>query len=276
MSFYNQTYKRKNLSSDYKNYYNTFNNTNYYSVRDKMENKYLNQNKENKSTRINKRCTFLKSSAPFYVCNNSGKNGLLIRYNGGPQIKLYPKINKTNLSQSLNRRSTSLKFKRPCGCLSNYNISKYSQFWDYPNYTDNYQTNNYTFHDGENMRYSNGFQTPQCKNKSKLTFKLKKNNVNDNYLGNVGESIYKKEENEKRNDANNDDNNDVNINVNNDVNNDANKQIDKIEEKEESKKSKNIVNYFRIKPKRRFHKVQIFNNYKPFLVDDFKDYADYE
>ena len=126
------------------------------------------------------------------------------------------------------------------------------------------------------MRYSNGFQTPQCKNKSKLTSKLKKNNVNDDYLDKVGESIYKKEENEKRNDANNDVNNDVNINVNNDVNNDANKQIDKIEEKEENKKSKNIVNYFRIKPKRRFHKVQIFNNYKPFLVDDFKDYADYE
>ena len=35
---------------------------------------------------------------------------------------------------------------------------------------------------------------------------------------------------------------------------------------------------YTIKPKigRRFHKVQIFNNYKPFLVDDFREYAKYE
>lgn len=34
-------------------------------------------------------------------------------------------------------------------------------------------------------------------------------------------------------------------------------------------------NYLNLKPRRRFHKTQIFNNYKPFLVDDFKDYGEY-
>ena len=37
-------------------------------------------------------------------------------------------------------------------------------------------------------------------------------------------------------------------------------------------------NYYGATPKykRTFHKTQIFNHYKPFMVDDFKEYADYE
>ena len=269
MSFTNKTYIKDNqndkIMTDYNNYYNTFNsaNTNFFSVRDKMENKHINQNKKNKNIRLN-RNTFLNSSAPFYICNND-KNGMLVRYNGGPQKKIYPRYNNTNLSRFLPNRSTSLRFKRPCGCLSNYNISKYTQFWDYPYYNNNYRKNNLPFLNRENMRYSHRIMTPQYRNNTKITYKLKNNDDNDNFVGNgnVGEYNDKIEENE------------------NEKKNDVKNQLDN-EEKEEKKeeikeeKKNNVLNYFKKQTRRRFHKVQIFNNYKPFLVDDFKDYADYE
>ena len=40
----------------------------------------------------------------------------------------------------------------------------------------------------------------------------------------------------------------------------------------------NVINCYSYRPRfrRTFHKRQIFNNYKPFMVDDFHEYSDYE
>ena len=52
----------------------------------------------------------------------------------------------------------------------------------------------------------------------------------------------------------------------------------KNEENEKTNVQKNIEINCRNRPKshRRFNKVQILNRYKPFLVDDFKDYGGYD
>lgn len=44
------------------------------------------------------------------------------------------------------------------------------------------------------------------------------------------------------------------------------------------KNENKIINSYSYQPRfrRTFHKRQIFNNYKPFMVDDFHEYADYE
>ena len=111
----------------------------------------------------------------------------------------------------------------------------------------------------------------------KITYKLKgkldddkyrinteSNNYTKNNANEVQEQVEKKEEN-----------NDVEY---------AEKQ-ENINEKKEEEQSNDLnnennhkkkYNIFNIRPRRRFHKVQIFNNCKPFLVDDFKDYGYYE
>ena len=82
-----------------------------------------------------------------------------------------------------------------------------------------------------------------------------------------------------------------NYNTNNEYNNNFNNEYNEINneynnEQKANLKDNNIINrnkycgneYLGATPKykRRFHKTQIFNHYKPFMVDDFKEYADYE
>ena len=263
-------YKNEKFMTEYQECYNTFNKSNYSSFRDRMNINNLRQSFNNNNYRSNSYNSFYKSSAPFTCANNTNnKGGLLVHFNGGPKKYLRQFMPKQNLSQFLNNRSSSFKFRRPCGCYSNYNISKYTQCWDYPyhdrpeQYNTNYQMNELPPIDGENMRYSNGANTLQAKNNGKKTFKLKQSGDDGKCVATDSNcENYKNEEIEKKNEDVNQNTNEAKVN----------------EEKKEEKKSdvKNRFYYFNTKPRRRFHKVQIFNNYKPFLVDDFKDYGDYE
>ena len=266
------TYKNEKFMTEYQACYNTFNKSNYSSFRDRMNINNLQHSLNNNNYRSNSYNSFYKSSAPFYCANNmNNKGSLFVHYNGGPKRQFRSILPKENWSQFGNNRSSSFKFKRPCGCYSKYNISKYIQCWDYPyndrvqQYNNNYQMNELPPIDGENMRYSNGFNTAQIGNNGKLTYKLK--NTGDDAKCMATDSNYennKKEEIEKKNDENNQNNNE------------KEEKEEKKENKEKKYEFKNRFYYFNTKPRRRFHKVQIFNNYKPFLVDDFKDYGDYE
>lgn len=291
-----KTPKNKNMkfTSEYQDCYNTFNKTNYSTFKNKT-NKLP---KYNNYYRPNQYNSFFKSSAPFNYYNNMNeKDSLLVRYNGGPQKEYRPFITRENLAKFLRTRSSSIRYKRPCGCYSKYNLAKYSQVWEHPDYEQREQYN--TFYkkkdneqlpyimDNDNMRYSNGFMSPQVTNRNgKISYKLKgnfdnnNNNNNDNYGLNTESNNYGVNKN-----MNDNVNEQENVNVNANENQIENKVVINEEKKEENVENneKNETNSytknyncFNLRPRRRFHKVQIFNNCKPFLVDDFKEYGYYE
>ena len=272
---------------------NTFNKTNYSSFRDKM--KMMNNYKTNSYYKPNPSNSFFKSSAPFNYYNNmKDRDRLLVCYNGGPQKEYNSYITRDNISKFLKRRNNSNRYKRPCGCYSKYNISKYSQVFEHPEYENEYQYS--TFNRGpklpliggdDNLRYSygNGFMTPEMKNKriGKLTYKLKDNYGSENQKIDTESNNLPKNQNAYGNVHENE-----NVNANENINQIENNEVindEKVEENNETIEKKvsngNTIyimkdNCFNIRPKRRFHKVQIFNNYKPFLVDDFKEYGYFE
>lgn len=266
MSFPKRPLTPKNIPpqflSEYHKCYNTFNKSKNLSFRDKIQQsfvhpKYVNFN----NNRPHSYRTFLKSAAPFNYYNDRRDN-LLVCYNGGPKKEFYP-VSRSNFSK--NRTSTSLKFRRPCGCYSKYNLSKYSQVFDpYYNYNNFYQGQELPSIDNNiNSRYSdenymNKFDKPKIRNKGgKISYKLKEN----------VEDFQREEKEEER--MCTEPSNKENIESKNRV----------VDEKINTGKSMNDdfrkKNYLNLKPRRRFHKTQIFNNYKPFLVDDFKDYGEY-
>jgi hypothetical protein len=271
------------------NHYNSFNNANLSSIREKIKKKSYNLNYNNFRPNSSKYNTFLKSSAPFKYCNNiNNKDSLVVYYNGGPRKQFCPLITRENLSQYLKNRSTSFRFKRPCGCYSNVYSSKYIQEYQYPNYErkEHYNTfckeNNLpNICDNENIRHSKGFMSPQIltRKNGKITYKLKGNLDDDKYRINtesnnytknknieVQEQVEKKEKEEINDLEYEEKQGDINEKKEEEESNDLNNE----------KNQKKKYNIFNIRPRRRFHKVQIFNNCKPFLVDDFKDYGYYE
>ena len=211
---------------------------------------------------------------------------MVVYYNGGPRKQFCPLITRENLSQYLKNRSTSFRFKRPCGCYSNFYSSKYRQDYQYPNYErkEHYNTfckgNNLpNICDNENIRHSNRFMTPQISSRKneKITYKLKGNLDDDKYRINTESNNYTKnksievqEQVEKK-----EENNDVEFEERQDNINEK-KEEEEYNDLNNEKNHKKKYNIFNIRPRRRFHKVQIFNNCKPFLVDDFKDYGYYE
>ena len=286
MSFYQRAKTPKNgkdkFLTEYQDHYNTFNKTNLSSFRDKIKKKAYNSPYNNYMPNSYKYTTFMKSSAPFNYYNNmNDRNGLLVCYNGGPRKEFRPIITRDNLAQILRNRSNSFKYRKPCGCYSNFYCSKYTPEYEYPNYErrDNYntyhrenkETNLPYIYDNENLRHSHDFMSPQMglRKNEKITYKLKgnldeeKNRINTD--SNACECNQNKnpeiEEQEKKEE----------------IHEEKKEEINEEEKKEkiENNNRKNL-NCFNLRPRRRFHKVQIFNNCKPFLVDDFKEYGYYE
>ena len=274
-------YSKINNITEVQDHYNTFNKTNYSSFRDKIKlknNKIYNSNYNAFNPNPYNTTTFFRSTAPFNYYNKANdRNGLLICYNGGPRKKYNPLITRDNLSQYLKNRSNSLKYRRPCGCYSKYYSSKYRPEYDYPNFERSQQYNTFYKHNNfnnlpnisgnDNLRYSYDFMTPKIENKKKITYKLKGNSDSGNNRLNTDINNYQnleaenQEQNAKKEEVVEENHEEVKAEINNE------------NEKNENKKK---FNYFNLKPRRRFHKVQIFNNYKPFLVDDFKEYGYYE
>ena len=282
MSFTQRTITPKNAQikylSQYPDYYNTFNKAKFSSFKDKMKNSSYKPDYNNYRSNQYNFNTFYKASSPFnYINNKNDKDGLLVCYNGGPRKQFHPLITKDNLNQILkNRRSISTRYKRPCGCYSNYNISKYSQEYIYPNYEYNnyYKSNNLPYiGDNVNARYTNqnDYISPRMGNK-KITYKLKdNNNVNaEDYRNNTEANNYPNNNNIEM------EKNEENQNKNKGEVCEENIEEKKEELKEENENDKKSFTYFNLKPRRSFRKVQIFNNFKPFLVDDFKEYGYYE
>jgi len=254
--------KRSNISKDlpapfsteYHETYNTFNKAKFPNLRDKMNN----SSKFRNYTQNTAYKTFLKSSSPFNYYNNE-RNNLQVNFNGGPKREFAPILSKTNLMN----RSSSLRYKRPCGCPSKYNISKYSECYE-PEYENNlyrnYGTYQYNQRDlpyintRDNLRYSNDFNRNEYGSSGFYTDRYNNTPQVKNVSGKIKYKL-----------------NDYRMNTDNNNEKLENKNNNKNEEDYNNKK-----NFFKVATRRTFRKTQIFNNYKPFLVDDFRDYGDYE
>lgn len=271
------TNSRIKFLTEYRDYQNTFNNAGLTTFRDKLKKKSFNRNFNKNKT--NPYATFLKSSAPFKYYNND-KEKLLVCYNGGPKKEFRPIITRENLAKFLKNTKNLFRFRRPCGCFSNKNLQKYECI-NYP-YKEHYDTYYQKqklpqINESDNIRYSNRLCSPQLDNRAhgKITYKLKNNFNNENYRINTESNNYEKNKIENKENKEEKKNNEE---LNSELNEykEEEKVIERKAEKPYKKSYYNFFNISNIRPRTSFRKIQIFNNCKPFLVDEFKDYGYYE
>lgn len=202
-----------------------------YKIEDNKSNRYAQQFNEYRPPQPH---TFLQSMAPFnYYRNNINNGKVLINFNGGLITSMNPKGKKDHLSNYFrNNKSISLKYRRPCGCSAKYNSAKYTPIYPLDEYDESIINN-------------------------KTNYKLK----NTSYI--------KPQKNQ---------NNFLDESKNDNANLIENNKSQKLEIKEGIKGEffdnkydiRRYINFMQnLKKRRKFHKNQIFNNYKPFLVDDY-------
>ena len=197
-----------------------------------------------------------------YFNNPTEKDSFVPCFKNYAKRELNPLVTRQDLAKYLKYNGGLIKHQRPCNSCSRINNGNYGRnYYNINHKSFPFINGNFT---GTNFRITNGFNTPyQTRNNRSQHLRYKIRDY-DNYNTN--------------NDYNNQYNNE---NINNEyAENDKEKKEDmKNIKKENEIISKNkYINYYGATPnyKRTFHKTQIFNHYKPFMVDDFKEYADYE
>jgi hypothetical protein len=200
--------------------------------------------------------SFLYSSAPFnYYKNPADKNTFLVSYNGGPKNQLHSFIKREDLKNYLYNKKLVYPNKKPCGCISNYYNPKLARSQSYndfrydnindevnkSNQVNNFIKKNYPSANG-NIRTFKRYMTPnhfRMSNDGKIILTLKKFR-NDEFNNNLRYEIQKNNENN---------------------------------EKIRNSFDSSFYN-FRPRFSNSFHKTQIFNRCKPFLVDQFQEFPD--
>jgi hypothetical protein len=201
-----------------------------YKIEDNKSNRYIQQFNEYRPPHPH---TFLQSMAPFNYYGNNGK--FLINFNGGPITSTNPKAKKAHLFCDFrNNKSMSLKYRRPCGCPANYNSAKYTPIYPYGECDESIKANKTTY------KLKNKSYSKSQKNKNKFFIESRNDNAKNELI--------------------------------------ENNKSQKVEIKEGIKSEffdnkydfRRYINFMQnLKKMRLFHKNQIFNNYKPFLVDDY-------
>ena len=205
--------------------------------------------------------SFITSSAPFnYYKNPIDKNTYLVCYNGGPQNQLFSLINREDINRELCKNNKEAIFRsiKPCGCLSQQPIPKLSRNLSHLN---NKMDSNYSKTLFNNCEKINCLpQRPLSRNE-----RLFNEFRNDKTLrrSKDGKIIYtlKKfiEENNKLNSLRSEDK----------------KEDEKIHKKNMILRNRYSSIYaFRPRINKIFHRTQIFDHCKPFLVDEFQEFPD--
>lgn len=206
--------------------------------------------------------SFINSSAPFnYYKNPVDKNTFLISYNGGPQNQLHSYITRDDLKNEMINRESCYQSVRPCGCLSKYYTPKISRNLSYNDLKYN-DINNY-----ENGQYNSCKNLNNFKKIPLIPNKIIKRNFSGLItphhfrISNDGKIIYTLK---KFRGIENKDN--------------LRYEETKSENKNEIEKSRNLFNWsiygFRPRTDKKFHKTQIFDHCKPYLTDEFQEFAD--
>lgn len=229
--------------------------------------------------------SLMKSSAPFnYYSNPNGTDGYVICYNGGYMKRFHPLVTRTDLAKYLQTRNLygnrqKAYFQKP----ENYFLPK-------PNCVPNpvvdrlYNKSHDNFYPArKRMRYEKQPIIPRYTAQKFVDFnqtsragerpKMINYNLNNNNA--LGQQRYPMDRNPGLDEQFQNNTYDMKDNVvppkiQNQRQPKENVQNDKkVEEKPK------MTSIFKPRTYRTFHKVQIFNNYKPFLVDSFNEYADY-
>ena len=248
-------FHKNNLTTQYKGLLNS-------SIKLKSNiNKY--QNLLNKKKYIlgrpNLYRSFISSSAPFnYYKNPADKSSYLISYNGGPQNQVFSLMNREDSKQVFFRNNKEMLFKRvkSCGCPTRQCMPQLPRNLSYlNNKMDNNNKTPFNFEKIQNLPQQplsrnkpcfNGFRTAKTlrrSNDGKIIYTLKKFNEENNdfnklkYEDNKGDEIFDKKK----------------ILLHN--------------------KYSSIYS-FRPRINKIFHRTQIFDHCKPFLVDEFQEFPD--
>ena len=227
--------------------------------------------------------SFLKSNSNFNYFNSPVKSENFIPcYKAMNKRKCLPLITRQDLAKYLKFNGTLLKHIRPCtSCIK---INK-------GNYGRNYSTVNqkrFPFIDGNFVGSGPGiiprYKTPLNSRNKNNHFRYRLSSSKEAYNNEVFTNI----NNNMRN------NNELDNIYNNYMINDKkeerkNEEMDKFEEIDDnvgnnetkglkiiSKNFSNNTTFYQPLKRTKFHKTQIFNHYKPYLVDEFKEYAEYK
>lgn len=241
--------------------------------------------------RFNQYNSLMRSSAPFnYYSNPNGTNGYVVCYNGGFLKKFHPLVTRTDLSKYLKARSLygerqKAIFQKPenyflprPNCVPNPVVDRlYNKSHDnfYPRKKGRYYERQPMIPQTTCQRFTNSLKRTSGENPNLINYKMTNNES-------CNSPRYMQPNNL-------DYNYDINYNGDGRIENNCPPRIQPqknpeltgqlAKEEKKEKESEKIAqkNSFIFKPRtyRRFHKVQIFNNYKPFLVDGFKEYMDY-
>jgi hypothetical protein len=227
--------------------------------------------------------SFLKSTSNFNYFNCPIKSENFIPcYKVMNKRKCLPLITRQDLAKYLKFNGTLLKHIRPCtSCIK---INK-------GNYGRNYSTVNqkrFPFIDGNFVGSGPGiiprYKTPLNSRNKNNHFRYRLSSSKEAYNNEVFTNI----NNNMRN------NNELDNIYNNYMINDKkeerkNEEMDKFEEIDDnvgnnetkglkiiSTNFSNNTTFYQPLKRTKFHKTQIFNHYKPYLVDEFKEYAEYK
>ena len=192
-----------------------------------------------------------------YYNNPTEKDAYISCYKKPPRRDLLPLVTRQDLAKYIKNNGKIIKHQNPCNSCSKINEGNYGRNY-YTIYHKSFPFINGNF-TGTNFRSFNGFNTSYGGNRRRIRYKIRDY---DNYQTN----------NEYNNEINNNRNN--NEHYSNQTN-DGNEGF-KMDNNTNSGTIVNETDSNIPKIKRRFHKTQIFNRYKPYMIDNFKEYADYE
>lgn len=195
---------------------------------------------------------FVKPTNFNYFNSPTEKDSFIPCFKSYPKRELLPLVTRQDLAKYLKNNGKLISHKRPCNSCSRINYGNYGRnYYTIEHKSFPFINGNFT---GTNFRIINGFSTlyqERNDRKRRLPYKIKDYD-NNQTNGEFNNEYYENQKNYSEN------KNQSNINRNNFY-------------KTEYFRGGATPNY-----KRRFNKTQIFNHYKPFMVDDFKEFADYE
>ena len=227
--------------------------------------------------------SFLKSTSNFNYFNCPVKSENFIPcYKAMNKRKCLPLITRQDLAKYFKFNGTLLKHIRPCtSCIK---INK-------GNYGRNYSTVNqkrFPFIDGNFVgsgpgiipRYKTPLNSRNKNNHFRYRLSSSKGAYNNEAFTNINNNMSSNTEL---------DNTYNNYMINNKKEERKNEEMDKFEEIDDnvgnnetkglkiiSTNFSNNMTFYQPLKRKKFHKTQIFNHYKPYLVDEFKEYAEYK
>ena len=185
------------------------------------------------------------------------KDAYISCYKNFPKGDLLPLVTRQDFAKYIKNNGKLIKHQNPCNSCSKINEGNYGRnYYTIDHKSFPFINGNFT---GTNFKSFNGFNTSYGGNRRRIRYKIRDY---DNYQ------------------TNNEYNNEINNNRNNNEyygnqTNDGNEGF-KMDNNANSGTIVNETDSNIPKIKRRFHKTQIFNRYKPYMIDNFKEYADYE